>query len=687
MRQLYLTIPFLFLLWGCGSSEQVTRKPHVDLEFPEPKSYTVPEIERFTYNGIEFFLLQDDELPLINVNVLVNGGSWMDPVDKVGLASLTGTVLRSGGSEQYPDEKLNELLENRAASMETGFGLSTGSARMNVLKEDFEVLLPVFTDLLDHPLLSQERLDLAKTRRRTAISRRNEEPSDIASREFRKLIYGPESVYARTVEYATLENITRQDLVDFHRRTYQGSNMLVGVIGDFDPGTIREKLQQAFGVFEEGEPVEKNLPEVEYEFKEGFYFANKSDMNQSQIRLGHIGGYRDNPDYAALQVMNQILSGGFSGRLMQEVRTEKGLAYSVYGNYSSNVRYPGVFYAGLSTAAETTREGLEATMHEIRRLQSEPVEQQELEETKERIFNRIIFRYDNYAQILSERMNNYNLDLPEDAFEQYIEEVRQVTVEDINRVANEYLQPDNMKLLIVGNRNLIEDQLAKIGEFREVDISIPQPSSDDNEVQGDREAGQAWMGKMASALLEDDADFEVLMVEGSRHMQTPQGEIELKVRSQINFPDAITMEMSSPMGSQTLEVSGDRGVVKMGGQEQQLQQSMIESILRDIKRDPLNLAMNSSSIEAVLVEEESSELVTLYIAGNYDLTIHIDNERHLPVEMSYTEFDQEEGREVEMRVVLENWQVKNGVYVAYDQKRYANGELVTRTEFTDHNSK
>ena len=683
-KQTFLFIPLLLLLAGCGSSEQTMQPPHEGIEFPEPKAFTVPDVERFSYNGIEFFLLQDDELPLVNVRVLVNGGSWMDPEDKVGLASLTGTVMRSGGSHQYPMEELNELLENRAASMETGFDLTTGSAGMNVLREDFDELLPVFADLLNDPLLPEERLDLAKTQQRTAISRRNEEASNVASREFRKLIYGPESVYARTTEYATLANITRDDLAAFHREVYQGSNMLVGVIGDFDSDEIRGKLEAAFDVFEAGEPVEMELPEVDYEFEEGLYFAHKGDMNQSQIRMGHIGGYRDNPDYAALQVMNQILSGGFSGRLMQEVRTDQGLAYGVYGNYSSNVRYPGVFFTGLSTAAETTREALESTMHEIRRLQDERVTRQELEETKERIFNRIVFRYDSFSRILSEQMSNYNLGLPEDAFDQYIEEVQAVTVDDIYRVANEYMQPDNMKLLIVGNRDLIGDQLDELGGYEEVDISIPRPAAERAAVEGDPEAGRMWIERMAGAILEDGAEPDVLHLQGTQHMQTPQGEMALEIRSQTTLPDAITMELSSPMGSQVLEVANGQGVVRMGGQEQQLPPHMTESILSELKRDPLNIALNVQELEAVLLDSDDEEDITLYIGGDYDMTIRIDSANNLPYEMAYTDFDQNEGREVDMRLKLDDWNEKDGVRVAYEQRRYADGELVSRTVYSEH---
>ncbi len=683
MRQLSVILLLLVLLGGCGTSVQTLQSPIEGLEFPEPKSFSTPEVERFSYNGIEFFLLRNDELPLVNVNVIINGGSWLDPADKVGLASLTGTVLRSGGSGQYPDEELNELLENRAASMETGFGLSSGSARMNVLKEDFEEMLPVFTDLLKNPLFPDDRIDLAKTQQRTAISRRNEEASSVAGREFRKLIYGSESVYARNIEYGTLENISREDMVRFHEKTVQGSNLLIGIVGDFDPRTVRNQLEEAFGIFDKGEPVEMDMPDVDYSFEPGLFFAHKGDMNQSQIRMGHIGGYRDNPDYAALQVMNEILSGGFSARLFREVRTEQGLAYSVYGSYTSNVRFPGVFFAGLSTAAENTHEAYEATLHQIRRLQEEPVSQQELDETKDRIFNRIIFRYDSYARILSEQMSNYNLGLPEDAFEQYIEQVRQVTVDDIQRVAIENLQPDKMKVLVVGNRDLVADQLGRMGDYQEIDITIPRPGAERVAVDGDPVAGSQWMNKVSGAMIESGTKVGTLILEGTQYVQTPQGEMSLEVTSRLRFPDAISMEISTPMGSQIIEVADGQGVVRMGGQQQQLPQSFVESLLEDLKRNPLHLAMEAATLDAKLIHEEK-DVRKVHIGGDYDVTIHISDSESLPVEISYSQFNPDQGRDVEVTIILNDWTWNEGVRIAYEQERYSDGELVSRTLLSGH---
>ncbi|MEX0773785.1 MAG: pitrilysin family protein [Balneolales bacterium] len=474
-----LSISLIWLIAGFSLLEAQTR--YDELTYPELNEFQVPDIETFELdNGIKFYLVEDNELPLINMNVIVRAGSFMISNEKVGLASMTTQVMRNGGTKKYPEEELNELLENRAARMEFGMELSSGSGSMNVLKEDFNNLLPVFIDLLKNPAFPEDKIDLAKTRTRSGISRRNDNAQSVASREFSQLIYGEESLYGRLIEYETLSNITRDDMIEFHEQAFTGSNLMIGITGDFSAPQMKDALQEAFSDYPKGTRNELDLPEVDYEFNSSINFIDKPDVNQSVVFMGHIGGLRDNPDYAALQAMNEILSGGsFSGRLMQTVRSEMGLAYSVFGSYQSNVQYKGQFYAGISTRSSATGEAINAVRDQIIRLQEEKVGEQELEEAKERILNSLVFRYDSKSSVLRERMSYEYNGLPADAFEKYIEQLQDVTVDDIYRAANEYIQPGNMRVLVVGNASEIGDQLDEFGDVNEIDITIPRAQRED----------------------------------------------------------------------------------------------------------------------------------------------------------------------------------------------------------------
>lgn len=468
----------VFVLGLLTISSQVNAQDRVweNFDYPELNNFEMPELEIFELdNGIRFYLVEDAELPLISLSVLLRTGGVTVPDDKMGLHSLAGTVMRSGGTEQYPGNALDELLENRAAVMETSIGFTSGSATMNVLAEDFADMLPVFIDLLRNPAFPQDRIELAKTQQRSAISRRNDNQGGVARREFQRVIYGEDSRYARRIEYATLANISREDLVDFHARSFVGSNMAIGVVGDFEIGAMKALLEEAFSAIDHGEPMNMEFPEVDYTFPESVNFVDKSDVNQSYVLLGHIGGMRDNPDYAKLQVMNRVLSGGFSSRLMQVVRSEMGLAYSVFGSYGSGDWFPGTFTAGVMTQSETTAEAIEAIMGEIERLQEEPITEEELALTLDQFLNSLVFQYTSRGAVLRERMNYDYVGLPPDTFERLVEEIREVTVQDVQDVAQRYLRPDAMQILVVGNADEIGDQLERFGTVNDIDISIPPP--------------------------------------------------------------------------------------------------------------------------------------------------------------------------------------------------------------------
>ena len=530
MKRLSLFLLMAVFAFACSQTEQMTdtqqsddtsTNPYENMDFPELNNFQKPEVETFTTeNGVTFYLVEDNELPLINVSTRVRTGGVLNSNEKTGLASITGTVMRSGGTETYPADTLNTLLENRAASIETGIGFTSGNASMDVLKEDFDDLLPIFIDVLTNPAFPEDKIELAKTQQKSSISRRNDNPQQIGVREFQALIYGEDSPYGRTTEYSTINNITREDLVNFHDKHFSASNMMVGVVGDFNAKEMKQKLRNTFGELPSGDETTLKFPEVDYAPQSTINFIEKSDVNQSFVMMGHIGGMRDNPDYAKVQVMNRVLSGGFSGRLMQVVRTEMGLAYSVFGQYGMNSFYPGLFYAGVMTKSSTTAEAIDAIIEQNERLQNEPITKQELQDVKDQILNSAVFEYDSYEEVLSERMSNEYRGLPADAFEQYIEGVKATTIEDVQAVAQEYLNPDNLQILVVGNKEEIGDQLEKYGDVNKIDISIPEPGSGDEQmVKGDAEKGEEWLSKMTSAVIKDNTELNSISLSGEMNMQ------------------------------------------------------------------------------------------------------------------------------------------------------------------------
>ncbi|HLR76082.1 MAG TPA: insulinase family protein, partial [Balneolaceae bacterium] len=291
-------ISFLILLACCITTASFAQKSYDELTYPEINEFEKPDVVKFTTdNGIQFFLIEDHELPIIDVNVRIRTGGIQVPDSLTGLSAITGMVMRSGGTESIGSDSLNVLLENNAAQLHTGVGFTSGSAGLNVLKEDFDTLLPVFVDVLGNPAFPTEKIELAKKQAKSAISRRNDDVNSIAGREFNKLIYGENSKYGRVRQYATINNINRNEIINFHKDNFVGNNMMVGVVGDFNAGSMKKKLTKAFSEIPAGTENSLQFPDVNYDYKSTINFVNKPEVTQATVYMGHLGGTRPNPDY------------------------------------------------------------------------------------------------------------------------------------------------------------------------------------------------------------------------------------------------------------------------------------------------------------------------------------------------------------------------------------------------------
>jgi predicted Zn-dependent peptidase len=466
----------LGFLWSACAEQQVSDYKH--LTYPKLRDIEVPPVEQVTLaNGMRLFLLEDHELPLVSVSVRIRTGSVYEPAEKIGLASITGEVMRTGGTTSKTGDEIDEELESIAASVETGIGLSSGSASMSVLKQDIDRGLSVLADVLRNPAFREDKIQLAKMQHRSMIARRNDSVGAVAGREFDKLIYGRDSVYARHTEYATVDNISRDDLVAFHKKFFGSNNVMLAVWGDFDTKQMIKKIEQAFGGWEKVDLQLPKVPEVKYAFRKTVNFVRKDDVNQSNIYLGHIGGLRNDPDYFALIVMNRILGGGFTGtgRLFRNVRSREGLAYSVFGSYSANYDYPGEFYVGCQTKSESTVYAIRAMLREVEKMRESEVTDEELALAKDSFLNSFVFNFDTKGEIVNRLMTYAYYDYPADFLQKIKENVEKISKADVLRVAREHLKPDKVQILAVGRPQDFDEPMSALGPVNEIDVTIPPP--------------------------------------------------------------------------------------------------------------------------------------------------------------------------------------------------------------------
>lgn len=427
-------------------------------------------------NGIVLFLQEDHELPFVNGSVLIPGGSRDESPEKAGMVDLYGMAWRTSGTETMSGDTMDDLLEAKAAKIETGGDVDSTALSWTSLKGDSDQVYKLAMELLFHPKFSQEKLQLAQQQEATGIVRRNDDEGEIASRESSKLVYGPDSPYTRQPELATIGAVTVADLNAWHDRTVHG-RLIVAVSGDFDPAAMEAKLRATF----EPLPPVKPLPARHDQFAEtktGVFFIDKQDVNQSNIQIVGLGTDRRNPDVPALAVMNDVLGGGFGSRLFQRIRTEKGLAYAVGGGLGFQYDHPGEFRVVVMTKSASTVDATKEAFTVLEGLNKEPVTEDELKRAKDDILNSFLFRYDTRDKVLAERVRLEFYGFPADYLETYKAALEKVTTADVNAVAKKYVHPGKLAVLVVGNSGEIKPGLDTLGmgPVHPIDITIPKPT-------------------------------------------------------------------------------------------------------------------------------------------------------------------------------------------------------------------
>ncbi len=443
-------------------------KHYDELEFPPLGEIEIPDYERYQLDtGLTVYLMEDHELPLVSGIALIPAAQRLEPEDKVGLGELTGTVLRSGGTEDHPVDELNQLLEQRAASVESRISTTFGRVNFQALAPDLEEVFSLYAEVIQQPTFAPDRIALAKEQKLGEIARRGDDPQRIAFLQFPQLLYGEDNPYARLVNAETLEAITRQDLIEFHQTYFQPEGMLLGIVGDIDPEQVKELIEQEFGDWQPEGTVTREVPEELAEITpahtEGLFLIDQPQLTQSSVQIGHLGGLLNDPDYPALQVMEAALN-GFGGRLFQEIRSRQGLAYSVYAVWAPAYDFPGTLVAGGQTRSETTAEFITSIQEELQRIQAEPLSDQELAYAKDSVLNSFVFNFQDPSQTLSRLLRYEFYGYPEDFVFQFRTGIEETDSEAVLAAAQEHLKLDQLVTLVVGNAEEIEESLEELGE-------------------------------------------------------------------------------------------------------------------------------------------------------------------------------------------------------------------------------
>jgi zinc protease len=473
---------------GRAAHAQVTSADQ--LRYPPLPRFDIPQPQRVVLdNGLVVMLIEDHELPLVTLTALLRAGSRTDPAGKLGLADVAGDMMRTAGiarpaaraagrkGQHRADlttttgEALDELLESHAATLEVSFGEDSGSATLSVLKDDFARLLPLLAGVLRYPAFDAAKLGVSKDFAKQRLERQNDEPDTVVWREFARLVYGPLSVYGRTPSFATIDAISRADLIAWHRRNVHPDRMVLGLAGDFRAADALAAVRAAFGDWPRGPAASTTAlagPDA-FTFRRepnpGVFVIDKSDMSQSQVIMGHLGVAKSDPDYCALQVLNELLSGSFASRLMAHVRTEKGLAYAVDGGIGSDWDHPGLATLNLSTKVTRTTDGVAALLAEARGLTADPPSDEEVARAKQSILASFVFHSDSPAKVLSQQLSFELYGYPLDWLARYRAGVEAVTADAVRQAAARHLHPDQFTILVLGPAESADRSLAPFGKL------------------------------------------------------------------------------------------------------------------------------------------------------------------------------------------------------------------------------
>ncbi len=400
--------------------------------------------------GMVLLHSEQSYLPVVHVVVLLKVSPFDEPPEKAGLANLTAELLMEG-TKTRTSEQISEEVEFIGAELDASASRDYTIVSLSVLKKHLKKGMELLSDVLLHPAFRMEEIKRKKELIKGELKRSEDNPSFLASRAFRKALYGSSHPYGRLVRGSaeSLDRISREDIVNFYRTFYRPENAIVAVVGDIGLSGAEELIKSYFSGWKNSGKPHQPAVRVRKRFRKQLITIDR-DLKQATILIGHLAIKRSNPDYYALQVMNYILGGGgFASRLMTRIREDMGLAYDVYSFITSS-KDVGFFQVGVQTKNPSARDVIKVIVEEIKRIQNEPVKAEELSDAKAYLTGSFPRRIDTMGKIANFLVLTefYGLGLNYD--KDYIRLINSVTKQDIQRVARKYLHPDGYTLVVVG---------------------------------------------------------------------------------------------------------------------------------------------------------------------------------------------------------------------------------------------
>ncbi len=456
-----------FLFWAvvAGSSGLFAQAP--DRSKPPAvgpaRSLKLPAIQHFKLsNGLQVILMEKHEVPLVQIEMIALAGAAADPAGLSGLAGMTVAMMEEGAGTRNALE-LADAIDFLGASITTFAGQHTTGVVMHSPLSKLDSALALLGDVVLRPQFPPDELERNRRDRLTSLMQWHDDPDQIAIVQFQRTIFGSTHPYGRPTlgNEQSLRSMTVTDLKNFHKKYFRPNNAGLIVVGDLTGKDILPKLEQTFGKWEKGDPVEVTFAPAAQIEKREIYLVDKPGAPQSVIRIGRVGAQRLTEDYFPLVVMNTILGGSFTSRLNQNLRETHGYTYGA-GSGFDFLPTPGTFRAAASVQTNVTDKALVEFMKELKGI-LDPVSDEELTRAENYLVLRYPENFQSVSQIAGQLLDTFLYHLPDDYFNDYSSHIRAVSKDDVLRVARKYLDPEKVAIVVVGDRKQVEQGVTALG--------------------------------------------------------------------------------------------------------------------------------------------------------------------------------------------------------------------------------
>jgi predicted Zn-dependent peptidase len=521
-----------------------------------------PPMEPLTLeNGMRVFVVEDHDAALINGMAVVRTGNLFDPKDRVGLAALTGQVMRTGGTRTQTAEQLSLLLENMAATVDSSIGESSGTVSFSGLEENADALLGAFKEVLTAPDFRQDKLEQARQRLRASIVRANEDAAFVLRREFTNAVYGKDTPYGWPLEYAGVDRITRGDLQSFYKRYYFPKNTIVAVWGDFDTAQMKTKIEKLFAGWTAVEAPVPDFPKAIGVAAAATFLVKNSATTLTQFTMGALGGDIRDRDFAALEVMAEVLGGGATSRLGRRLKQETGGTASAA--WAANFDHPGLFQISGSVPTFHTVKAVRVVRAEAAGIRSAEVSDEELKAAKDRVLSRLVYAFDTKSKTIERLVTYEYFGYPKDFTQQYQKALEGVTRADVLRVAKERMDPDKLTLVVVGNPISFDEPLDGLGAPVtpiELTMVAPKPAAALAD-EANRQRGKDLLARAQAAAggAEKLAAVKDYTLEASFQFDSSAGGMQVTETDRWMAPSHFRQDSAMPSGKISVYIDGESG--------------------------------------------------------------------------------------------------------------------------------